>query len=281
MNDKPELPSTEEVVEPIRKLLEFLDTRYDNWDNIPQVNALRALFHEHGGRAGRDLAFVLWGGVEERLYGPRPRFNRKPHEQRDEWMQIINTIAHLATQKVSEKAETTYRDARRALLADSEIFTRVPDSIKMSETLSALRTVVDQAARDAINIESSKKSFMVGEFRALTSWLDGSSLIGSPEWIAEETWYVKTQLDLLRNMLFGVTAIRDAVIGQGSSAERANRWKRFVDREFHGNPLIYALEVTWNALVVMMNIQGDPPVKPDGEANRRQSGKEQKRRSAR
>jgi hypothetical protein len=260
MNDNLGLPSTEEVVEPISKLLDFLGTYQGDWSDIPQIAALREAFLKRQTSASRDLAYTIWTAIEVQMYGPFPRDSCEPHPQRDQWNELIHAVTDLATKKVNENGNAAYRAARQVMLKSGEIASRLPRSIKSSENLAALRSLADAAARDAYNIEWAKRSFFIEEFRPLASWLDGRPLIGSPEWVAQETWYVKTALTTINATLHRIAQIRDAVKGEGVYEARESRWKRFVETEFSGDKTINALEVAWAAVELMAHLDWGRPM---------------------
>lgn len=250
MSDKAELPSTNELVEPIRKLLEYLNS-CDDWDEIPQIAALREIFMEPSvWPAGRELAYVLYKAIDEQYHGPFPRYPAKPHPNAGYWNELIRDISNVATKPMREDSCARYDQARQALNGDRDIAARVPATVRASKSLAAFRALVDDAARDAQDVDAAKQSFIINEFRPLTSWLDGRPLYGSAEWIAQEAWYVKTSIDIAFATMHRVVRLREVIKGQGVHEVMENRWRRFIERELHGSRTVGAMEVAWASMLV-------------------------------
>jgi hypothetical protein len=256
MKDRlPKPPTTKELIEPIRKLLDYLDASDlqdgDGWSVArPQVEALRAAFVSH--RAGRDVAYLIWNAQEEKMYGPQPRSGGVKHPNCDYWDDVLNEIDELALQRTTKDeaiAEAEYASLRRQMLADREIARHLPPSLKSATTLADLHKQLNEASKDADNPQEAQHEFLANDLRPFRWWINGQSPFGSPEWLALETWFVNTALSLIHATMCRVDQIREVVEGSGVREVRSTRWRRFVLKHFGGGAIIRALEVGWASMM--------------------------------
>lgn len=256
MKDRlPKPPTTKELVEPIQKLLNYLDAIEreggDGWSlDLPQIKALRDAFVSR--RPGFDIAYHLWTAFEEQIHGPYPRSGGVRHPNRHHWDDVLRAIEKAALQsstKDAATAEAEYASLRREMLTDREIARHVPPSLKSATTLADLRKKLNEASKDAYNPHWAQLEFLADDFRPFRWWLNGESPFGSPEWLARETWFVVTWLERISVTMSRIVEIREVVEGSGVREVRNSRWRRFVLKHFGGSAIIRALEVGWASMM--------------------------------
>lgn len=247
----PKLPDTKELIEPLRKLLDYLD--YDlngDWDEIPQYAALEKLLLQYP-RVIENLVWSAEIAVAEKEYGPWPRFEKAPHPLCIELDSDIEELKELAEKGGGHNDELRYQQARNRLLEDPEVAARAPASLKAAVSLRAFQEQINLLMGDCTNVES-KHHVVYDEFRNLSDWLGGRLVHGSPEWIAHETWFVKTRLVKTFWIMSSMRQIRDAVVARVPDREKREHWARFVEREFMAEPFMaHALVIAgeaWDAV---------------------------------
>ena len=268
---KPKAPSTKELADLIHKLLEHID-RCESFDDVPQVAALRAMLASYPSSAARDLVYTLWTAFEEQWHGPMPRFKELRHPNHAYWEDLLHDLDELVIPhgpQDSGVAEAKYQPLRQALLAERGFAARLP-SLRAARTLAALQMLLEDAAEGADKADRAKEEFWADELRPLREWLNGRCISGSPEWVAQEAWFVRCALNEVGLAMTRIAQLREAVEGTGVTEVRESRWRRFVRTEFQGSGLVRALEVAGASCqaerdAVMLD-RTDPKVRMDNDA---------------
>lgn len=247
----PPLPDTKELIEPLRKLLDYLQSdAHGDWDKAPQYVAFEKLLNQYPHVVER-LIWQLEVVLAEKEFGPLPRFKKAAHPLCDELDASINELKELAEKGGGHNDELRYQQARNRLLEDPEVAARAPASLRAAVSLRAFQEQINLLMGDCNDLET-KHCVIYDEFTNLGEWLRGHLIDGSPEWIAQTTWLVKMRLMETYRTMKTMRQIRDAVVARVPERARQDHWEQFVDTEFGAEPfmahaLIIAGEV-WNAV---------------------------------
>jgi hypothetical protein len=249
--DPPPLPDTKELIEPLRKWLDYMKHDvHGDWDQTPQYVALKKLLSEYP----YACEVLLWIGevaLAEKKYGPWPCLKRAAHPLCDELNESIDELKKLAENGGGHNDELRYQQARNRLLEEPEIAARVPASLKSVVSLRAFQEQINLLMGDCTDVQT-KHYVIHDEFRDLSEWLGGGLVRGSPEWIAYETWLAKMHLGQTYNTMTRMRNIRDAVVARVPERVRQEHWEQFVEKEFSNEPFMaHALIIAgeaWNAV---------------------------------
>lgn len=246
-----DLPSPDEIVEPLRKLLDFLAHARDKDEafRIPQYVAVEKLLSKHS--EAPEFLWCIDVAIKEEQHGPMPRFSRAAHPRCDDLKMSIDELKELAATGTGHNDELRYQEARNCLLADSEIAARSPATLRTAISLKAFQEKINLAMGDCGDAVE-KSTVIYDEFRHLLEWIQGDIVTDSPEWIALHAWFVKSSLTEICNSMNHIGRIREAVMANVHPRARSLYWDRFIEKEFSVEPfLVRALDIaqkTWNTL---------------------------------
>jgi len=233
--DAPELPDTKELIEPLRKLLDYLE--YDlngDWNEAPQYVALENLLSQYP-RVGQAFLWHAEAALAEKKFGPCPQFERAAHPHCAELTVAITALEELAEKGGGHNDELRYQQARTRLLEDPEVAARVPASLKVATSLRAFKEQINLVMGDCTD-ENIKGDVIRQEFGNLGVWLEGAIVHGSPEWIAQNAWLVKTRLQETYFTMITTRQIHDAVVARVPAQVRRQHWIQFVESELQTEP---------------------------------------------
>jgi hypothetical protein len=246
-----DLPSTDEIVEPLRKLLDFLKQAGDKDEDwrVPQYVAVEKLLSEHP--KAHEFLWCIDVAIKEQQYGPMPRFSRQAHPRCDDLEMSINKLKELAATGTGHNDELRYQETRNHLLVDPEIAARAPASLRTAISLKAFQEKINLAMGDCGDAVE-KSTVIYDEFRHLLEWIQGDTVTGSPEWIARHAWFVKSSSMEIFNRMLDIGQIREAVMANVHPRARSLHWDRFIETEFSDDAfLVRALDIarrTWDML---------------------------------
>ena len=268
MADPSKRPSVEEVVEQIRELLDDVHDYSGALSDMPLFDALSRLFAEH--ENAEELLYIFGQPIAAKQIGEMPSTCLPLHPRAEEVRAHIHRIAALAHRGNGAEAERHYAQTRKALVDDVEFEEFIPDSLKSAATLKEFRAALEEQARQSIatypsmrstSVERAMLIFCDVEFSQLRRRLFGAAERGSPEWIAQQSWFVKLDQDLLRLNMARIGAISEDVKMLEGPEPAETRWRNFVKREFADPSTIFAMEAANKAYVLMTGKQDKTPSK--------------------
>ncbi len=245
-----ELPSTEEIIEPLRKLLDYLrQNRNGDWEAIPQYVALRKLLSD---LSAHEFLWTIELAIAEALHGPCPQFKRTRHPRCDDFDQVIEELKQLAKSGSGYNDELRFQQARNTLMEDAEIALRAPASLKTAVSLRAFQEKINLAMGDCVDESIWSSVIDYDEFSYLAEWLQGSLVRGSPEWIADATWHIKRRMEEIWITMHTIGRMRKAVEARVHPRASREHWNRFIETEFNEvSSWVHALDIAqqaWEAL---------------------------------